>query len=244
LNWGEGITSLRQLLRRQCLSQVRVPVADTTHVNYIWSQTMGRWPLVYGFDPTGLDTAKGLVVTGSNFQFNFCEFHPITYIMTAFVGTRGSIMWNFNFENTGAIETIRICRLPYSNSTPTTNVVSAATNGTQSVNSSFYTSVMDGGNGGCSLTNQLTQSGLAVSLPNYTNYKFQQTTPSNASFLNTDDGSAYDGFRLQMSMNGLLGPTVAVTKIWQYCGIGTDFTVHFFLNVPTMFSYATFPIAV
>jgi len=202
---------------------------------------MSRWPRAYGFETYGIDSAKGLVTTGSNFGFNYCEFHPITYISGAFIGTRGSVIWHFNTESTGALEHIRMMRLPCDNSTIGEVVQSSNAPGTTSAFASYYMRTCRGGNGGNAVTNQLTQAGLSVLLPNYSNYKFESAAPTNACFAQSTDGTAYDCHMLEIALNGTAGPIPSNSKVWCYAGIGTDYSVLFFLNVPTLFFYSAVP---
>lgn len=239
VNFGEAVTSLRQYLRRSTLVGVRPITADTTHPHALWYRLMTKWPPHPGYDASGFDVADKIVTIGTTMGYNYTNFHPIQYIAPAFVGTRGSVMWHFNLENTGPLEHIRVVRTPYLNATPREYVMSSPV-----VNSSkfarFYRST-EAGTGGQALTNQITQAGISVSMPNYSAYKFQSTAPGNATFASSADGTGYDACLVEVAANGLAGPAPGNGKLWMYASIGTDYQLLFFLNVPTMFAYSANP---
>jgi hypothetical protein len=241
--FGEAITSMRQVLRRASLAEVRSIAADTTNWAILWQKTMGRWPRAPGYDTNGLDSAKGIITTTNNYKYNYCEFHPITYFQTAFLGTRGSVIWHFNVENTAPVGHLRVMRNPYTNAVPGETKKTLASGSTSSAIASFYQSSVKGGQAGMALTNQTTQAGISILMPNYSNYKFQSTNPLNATKLQSSDGSGYDSCVVQVGLNGTAGPAVANTKVWCYAGAGTDYTCLYFLNVPTMWIYSSFPTA-
>jgi hypothetical protein len=243
LNMGEQVMTLRQLLRRSSLSIVRQMTADTAGVYVLYRQTMTRFPLQPGYDPTGNDFAIALVGGGS-VSYNFSFMTPINYIMPAFVATRGSVIWNFNIS-TGStpITHMRICRANGFSSTPGVNQGSTAVFASRSAGSRFYSTSIYSGSGGEAVTNQNTQSGLSALLPNYTAYKFESTRFSNASNAYAQDGTDYDCYVLEALLSGTTGTVVRNTAIWQYCGAGTDFNCHFFLNVPTLFLYPSVPLS-
>ena len=92
--------------------------------------------------------------------------------------------------------------------------------------------------GGTALTHQLTNAGLSVSYPNYTVFKFQSTNPSMGSSTASTSSGAYDGGVYDTATVTITadGPVSDLNKgrLERYCGVGTDFTLHFFLNCPTL----------
>jgi hypothetical protein len=94
------------------------------------------------------------------------------------------------------------------------------------------------------LTNQHTQAGLSVSGPNYSNCKFQSTDPSsitNPANLSSVvyDGSCFEMLRFESFLNGTEGPSLTGCRMVKYTGVGTDFNLYFFLNVPVWRVLAT-----
>jgi len=247
MNFGEHILSLRQVLRRHSLSRVAVIPVPANDVA-LWKQNMTRFPLQPGFDVNGCyDSAKGLVVTGSNFGYNFVFFTPLAWVMPAFVGVRGSTSWAFNVDNTSAVAQFRIMRqagqnvTAYGVSTYSAAYTDSSTFSAGMINNSYS------GAAGMSITNQNTQSGIAVELPMYNNYRFQSTAllamsnPYQFGLTGALDDSTYDSHRLEVSINTHNVANNGVARMWQYVSIGTDFNLHFFLNVPTMFIYSAVP---
>jgi hypothetical protein len=240
VNFGESVMSLRQLLRRASLSEVR-QIPNTASALVQFKKSMTRWPRSPGFDNSGLDNVKGLITPASNFNFNYTEFHPIAYIMPAFIGTRGSVIWHYNVATIGPIGHIRQFRLPDVNQSIAEVTQAIGTPASTSIFAQTWWQTTRGGTSGHALTNQATQAGLSVELPNYSAYKFQSTSPRNATLAQSSDGSAYDSSQLEIMYSGTLGPSPTAGALWTYCGIGPDFTVLFFLNVPTLWVYSALP---
>lgn len=242
MHFGEAVPSMRQLLRRLTLSKVFTIGLDSTHNTRISTFTLSRWPMPYGYDSNGYNAATSLVTTGPK-GFNWCEHHPIPYILGAFLGTRGSVNWNFNVDVPNTIRTIRAYRNNNASKTPGFNDYTATTTGAnRSIDEAFYATNTVGGAGGQTYTNQLTQAGLSVSIPNFSPFNFQRAFPSNVNGPGSDDGSSYDTFNLEVwsnpSSNGSVGRDFKMTAS---AGIGSDFTALFFLNVPTYWIMSAIP---
>ncbi len=243
VNFGEAIMSLRQVMRRSSFVMTRMLPSDTTHMDYLYKRFMSRWPPHPGYDTNGGLSAKGVITTGSDFDYNFCSLHPIQYIAPAFIGTRGSVMWHINTTNPDYITSIRVFRAPLVNTTVSASAVGLTAGSNSNAVGRFYNLYANGGSAGQAVTNQRTQAGISVVMPNYSRYKFQSTSPLNATELQIADGSRADGMTLEIVSAGTFGPVPANTRTWFYAGIGTDYGLHFFLNVPTLWIYSTFPTA-
>nr|ULG00018.1 MAG: putative structural polyprotein [Marnaviridae sp.] len=233
INFGEQISSLRTLLRRHSLSLSVTPPDNSTLDYYIFVKNFSRIPLSYGYDPTGIHSAKGLITPASNFPFNFCKVHPLAYILPAFVGFRGSTNWTINTGMGTNVSSIRVCRQWDQNVATVGSSGFSFASGSLSSNAQGMLSLGEG-SGGCALTNQNTNSGLSVQCPNYSPYRFQSTAPSRASKPLSTDGATYDLLLLELVTSASAVP-VKKMIINMYCGIGTDFGAHFFLNVPAFF---------
>jgi len=237
-NFGECISSLRTILRRFCLSYVYLNNTDPNDVMSYTIMQQSKYPLYYGFDAHGLHSAKGLILTTSNFPFNFVSVMPYHLIAPCFVAQRGSMNWAFNVDGVNSISSIKMVRMPVVSGT-TFNTNFAAASGTDSFNSQFYRAHVDMGAGGQVLTSQWTQAGLNVALPNYTQYRWQNTAPTNVTLPSSTDGSDKDFSQLELSFNN--GSINVHTKVWKYASIGTDWSCYFFLNVPTFWNYGSDP---
>jgi len=247
VNFGEVVRSLRPLLRRMALTEVVYDSSDSGFSNSLTLLEQTKFPMYFGYDPAGVHSAKGLVATASNFNFNYVYNTVYNWIAPAFVGQRGSYIWTVNTDAPDAIKNVQCIR---------TNAISVTANetnfsqagGTPSGNARFYFNLIDATNGGTAATSQLTNAGLTVLMPNYTQYKFMTTRPQSVNAptsTTTDayyDGGNRDGYRWWIShYDGALGTSQRATKIWRYAGCGTDFNLHFFLNVPVFYNITATP---
>jgi len=250
-NFGECVKSLRPLLRRSVLTDVACYINDSaTYPNYIYTYTMSKFPPYYGYDTSGIHRAYGINTPASGFNFNYTQLTPYNWLAPAFIAQRGSTHWTYNPESVIPLSSIQVQRTP-SNYQAT---VGAAYNGANSSNKNqaaqFFYSNVPNQNAGASLTSQYTQAGLVVAAPNYCLFKFQSTNPQNTTSPNQSpssnayDDSTRDFLRLSVSVNAAstANPPKYV-KIWKYFGVGTDFNLHFFLNVPTLYVYPSVPLA-
>lgn len=250
LNFGESVRSLRVLLRRSNYVHTYTnPTSTTNPLVMMWSRFM-RFPRFYGYDTTGIESAKGLVATASNFPFNFTVNTPWHMIAPCFIAHRGSTIWNFNVDNPQYVNHIFITRNNFTSSTVVNNL-SSSVSGTTSANASWFRGIAPQTAGGTALTTQRTNAGISVLLPNYTAFKFQSTRPSNFSSppaigSSGDDGSGTETYFLGMfhdNTTSLAGAAnSANTRVHSYYGIGTDYNLYYFLNVPTMVQYSGNPV--
>ncbi len=243
VNFGESIGSLRKIMRRTALNSVMtipLQIIDTDMVTIKY--TFGKWPLAYGYDPSGIHSAKGLVATTTNFNFNFAFNTAYNWIAPAYVGTRGSMMWQFNVEGSSPKDSIRVWRKPEGGVSPGT-VISNQIKGTISSDARFFVTNSNAALAGQSLTSQRTQAGMNVLVPNYNPYRFQTTRPRNSTQLWNTDASDRDEYQLEISLNTELVGESLPLKVWCYSSIGTDLGLYFFLNVPTVVKYSAIPVA-
>lgn len=242
INFGESVKSLRQLMRRTSLVGVTTFTSDTTNDLVINRKTFLKIPPGYGYDPNGLHSAKGILVPASNFPFNYVNQTPLNWIMPAFIGYRGSTIWTFNASNNAEASHLRVWRRNQNSANASESVVAAA-KGTVSANARFYKLNADSGAAGQAVTSQWTNAGLSVLCPNYGRYRFQSTALSKATAPGIRDDAQIDEFVLEVGSDGVSGPTNTGLKVWAYNSIGTDFGLHFFLNVPTLWIYSVLPTA-
>jgi hypothetical protein len=250
MNFGECVRSLRPLLRRSNLVEVNLDSAVSgSSVMMLTQHTFGKYPLYYGYDPAGVHSAKGTLVPLSNFAFNYVQPTPYHWIAPAFIAQKGAGMWHFNIDNVNPIASVAVVRANQFNLLAGETKAGQAA-GTVSANARFFLSSYPQTSGGVSLTSQYTNAGLSVSCPNYTNYKFQSTRPQNTSQPSTvPSASAYDGsdrdtYKLLITTSELTTQVASNTmKIWKYFGVGTDYSLYYFLNVPTFLRLPAIPTA-
>ncbi len=241
LNFGENVSDLRILLRRSAFSNTWGMTSNTTNDYIYWRYYFSKMPPAPGYDPTGIHSAKGLVVTGSNFPYNFVHMTHLNWLAPAFVGMRGSVMNHFNVVSQSDIGTVRVDR---NNTFGNTNQVTVTpiNKGTTSEEARNYRNTVQVGIGGIALTNQGTQSGLSVQCPNYNAFKFQPTTPGNITSAPTADQERTDTYSLTIvGMGTSAAPSGKNTYVERYVSIGTDFSLHYFLNAPSFYVYPSIP---
>jgi len=236
VNFGECVASFRSLLRRMNLSFVYMTSTTSSNPVVLLTQTQSKYPLYYGFDTNGVHTGKGIVTTGTTYPINFVNVLPYHLIAPCFIAQRGSMNWSFNVDSQIAIASIRAIR------TPLITSVGFAVNtvGSVSVSSiaSYYRVHSDPGCSGQSLTNQQTQAGLNVQLPNYGPFRWQSTVPGGTSAPYGIDYANQDLTTLEVDLSNVTLIESPQTKVWRYAGIGTDWGCYFFLNVPTHYVYS------
>jgi hypothetical protein len=242
INFGECVKSLRPLMRRAVPNQIWYQTQAATG-NYQWLTRNFRYPKVYGYDPNGSDTAKGLIATGGNFSFNFAPMSTWAMIANCFVGQRGAYMYHLVPDAPKPLSNLRATRR--SGEVNTNVQIPIRVNLTTTSSSTLSATMSAFGPAGTSVVNCSTNNGLSVSIPNYTNYKFQSTRPNAGTLQYNADLDRTDGGEMEAWTTDLTGaqsdiPAESV-KIHVYTAIGTDYSVVFFLNVPTMYAIPTNP---
>lgn len=235
VNMGERIVSLRQLLRRSTLTRISFLSSSTVNSKRLVKFARARFPLYYGYDPSGIDIAKGTLTPANNYLFNYVVTTPFNWLAPCFIGMRGSSEWNYNFEGPDVLGSIRAVRnkeiittAEYKNTTPVIPTSSSTI-------SRFTVANVKAGGGGASLTNQLTQTGLSVSLPMYNQYKMESTDPLVRTLGHARDGTTKSSIRVEAwTSPSAIGGNPGSMALHEYHNIGTDFTFLNFQNVPSM----------
>jgi len=242
LYMGERIMSMRPLLRRYAHVGTYSLAQASALTNYIFTYTHFKLPPAYGFDPNGNGTAKGLVTPANSYNFNWVNPTPLTMLLPCFLYYRGSMNWSVNMVSSGGapFNQVSVVRTP---SQTTENVSWIITDGSFNNINRAAVRYLSAGNTGTTITNQNTQAGLNYAIPNMSGYKFQSTAVGNntAPPLTTSprlyDGSLFDGVTLAIEDLTI----TARSSMKRYAGIGTDFNMHYFVCVPTMYTYTGTP---
>lgn len=241
VNFGETITTLRSLLYRHYMTNVTQATTTGAH-NSFYNATFFRMPASYGYDPFGSLTAKGLITPTSSYPFNYTFLNPITWIMSAFVGYRGSMILTINASSVGVLNHVRVCRLPSTQvvQTSATFVSSAYVSRDDTAYRAWLN--LDGGSGGSALTATRTQQGLTVVLPNYNVSKFTSCSPQFRNLSSLATGGGREAFNLEIyaSTSGTSNQLTDTKLEWHFAG-GPDLTPLFFVNVPTVYLYNSIP---
>jgi len=243
VHFGEAVASLRPLLRRMCYhAAMPAGPSGSSYVagDFVLTYRFRRLPSAFGYDPYGLNTANGIVAPASNFLFNFANPTPLTWLMPAFVAYRGSMNWTFDvLANGKLLGNVSVVRDNNSASSSSISIATASSSASASVRAWNYARRSRNTTCGTTLTNMNTQTGVNVSVPNMTQYRFQTTDLATANQGSTLDGSQYESCVLEVKDSPFVNPNDIV--VHQYVGAGTDFNLHYFLNVPTWINYGTYP---
>jgi hypothetical protein len=193
-----------------------------------------------GYKSNAYTTAQKIVGVGST-GYNWTSMTLLAYLTPSFIGYRGSVNWTFNVMSGGPpVEEIHMCRDNNSNQDSyiaNVSYSSSSTSGTARGSVIARQSCLTGQ----AITNGNTQTGFNVQLPNYSNYKFQSTAPHLSNKGDAEDGSLYDLCRLTISTNVKDTDVRSALVVNSYVGAGTDFSLYFFLNVPTFWVYSSVP---
>lgn len=242
VHFGENIRSIRQLVRRMELHSYytwNLPT-DATHTLCVPYHGFFKMPTSPGYQTDGLYTANQIVGAGTS-KYNYCEFTSIAYLSQAYLCYRGSVNWSINVNNpTYPVKSIRVMR----NNTNTSAINLGTTKYVCTYpGSAAYFAMKDLASGlsGSALTNGETNAGLNIQVPNYTMSKFQYSNPAYGNKGTQVDGSLYDKVDLKVAFKREAAAAVSEVLLETYVAAGTDFSLYFFLNVPTFHYYSAIP---
>lgn len=242
IHMGEKVVSLRTVMRRQnrIFTQSILPVSP--NASNISSVNLPRMPLLYGYDPNGIHFGTNTVAPGSS-NFNYVNNCTLNWVNMCFIAHKGSVIWNVNVRDgrESLANHVDITR----NEILTNGNFSASFENVPTSNdneSYFYNLRVNAGQGGMALTNQNDMSSLNVSIPMYSKYKFLSNNVNTRTLGSVIDASNVDSFKVRCITTNPNSITVADRIDFDfYCGIGTDFSPVFFLNVPTLYQLAVPP---
>lgn len=249
LNWGEAIPSVRLLLRRSSLvDRIPAPAITATDEAGVLRCGMTRTPPSPGYDPSAYTQAKGVETPASTYRFSYCQMTPLAWFAPAFVASRGSVRWHFNLVNPEGslphnISVSRCVRRTISANSQGLELfyqsgASSAAAGSQSKIKGGMWNAYDiyQGMSGLAMTNPITQTGMSVELPMMTNFLYQYTDPSDTLAGNPDDGSYVDTYRVDIDIHPAANAgAFQRCQLFRYVAAGTDYTLHYFLNVPVVY---------
>jgi hypothetical protein len=245
VHMGESIYSLRQILRRQSYHSSLAYNDAAIDLFTIWTSTRPRLPTYPGYDPDGFQSAQETIGVGTA-PYNFCEFVPLNWVNQCFVGHRGSVIYNFNAykRNNQPINNLSVVRSAYLLGSSVFN--NANTSSSLTFDNIAFRSARDRASTalGVSLTNQITQSGLNVSIPMYSPYKFLSNNVNQRNLGEDALDTRSDSYTISSSYitnSNTAERTNNSFIIDTYVGIGTDFSPVFFLNVPTLYYNSVSP---
>ena len=259
---GERVGSLRTILHRAthsitqsaglCLTTASVLQPGT----YRTVNMFERLPPQYGFSFYGLNQTKGLVDSATTYRATYCKVHPINFVLHAFVGYRGSVVVHVNPTCAGggpeAMSSLVINRIDHSPFLNLSNFVtntsywvlqasagSAAISQQASIAGNSWP-IVSAGNGGMTMSNGRTQSGVSATIPQYNMTRFNSVFPRDVlpDGPTRDTGlTTTDGFRIDTSFvkkDALSNDFPVLDVYWR---TGVDFNPVFFTGVPRFYSY-------
>lgn len=255
VNMGEKVISLRQLLRRTSLCFSDCWITGTQGNRYGMRQVYNRMPPPPGFDPNGRTQAKKLTAPLVTAQYTWSTMHPITWVSRAFIGYRGSINWtsayacsNINSPNfmisarseTGVSQFIQNS-INDSGITPGAQQKGVLYSNDAAVG--LYSGFATCSQAGEAATATNTNGGITINSAWYSQYKFNTTSAVfNSGLSGTPPDDSDLGFLVTKIIKYTFGNTENAVVL-QHAAIGTDWSVNFFLNVPTSFYYPSIPLA-
>jgi len=238
---GESVRSIRVLVRR---STNYLTTSQNTAVaaNKGWVSNTARHsrkPLYPGYDPEGIMSAMG-ITSGVPAPYNFVNWTYSNWFEQCFVGQRGSMNWVLQGDI--AHRTYFLTRnLDRITAIADYDLVSTA--GSQNKHSVAYYNTIQGQDGllGSAMSNETTRSCMAQ-VPYYAPVRFQNTSPVFRTLGLIDDYSDLDNIKYGSIIYGNTSSTVGPGLYNLYCAAGTDYTLIFFLNVPTLYKYDSVPV--
>lgn len=240
INYGEKFTSLRDLLHRSTQSLVAVMPYSATSSTKTLSTIVGRrMPRIPGFDPNGLHQATSALGAGTK-PYNFVPFHPLSWVSMMYIGQRGGVIWNYNFDsgNTTPVGDLRIQGAP----SATVGISGAAfTTGAPNafVRSMTLNTVRGQGGQGMALTNQLTQCAISAYLPQYARCRFYVNSVTDNTLGQTADSSASDLYEVSALLKGNADPQEVIAS--GFTCTGPDFNLFGWLGVPQVWRLDSVP---
>jgi hypothetical protein len=241
VNFGEQVRSLRQVLRRVSYSRSQTFGADTTSLVYQYYSIHSPIPLYRGFENTsGINSAKGVIVPASDFPYNFVNITPLNWMFPCYVGYRGGMNWHYNITCPDYVDHMRASRYPQTSGVVNYSTsASLSTTANANARAKWFNENYDTGSSGQSLLNQKTQSGLSVYYPMYNRVRFFSTDPKLVTVGSSNDESNKERCKVEaiIKPSSTTRTVVASSTIDFYAGIGTDFSLIFFLNIPSFYVY-------
>jgi hypothetical protein len=237
-NWGEPILSLRKLLRRSNLVDIRrVFGGNTSALLYEARLPMTKYPPQCGFNSSAFTTAKALTGGGGTYGYNYVQMTHFAWIAPCFLALRGSMRWHLNLINFAdhGPDSVAVYRDPGVTIVAPSfvDLVPGTSNTENLFLNSQFNNIVNTGTSGIALTNYEGQPGLSCEMPFMIPYKFFINNYENWLLGQAADKSNADSYKIILRGNDLA--LSQEMRMERYCSIGTDFNAHFFLCVPTVY---------
>jgi len=238
---GESVNSVRTLVRR-FTNYMSNSYNSTVVSTKGWVSNVARHsrkPLYPGYDPDGIFSAVGLTSAVSE-PYNFVNWTYSNWFEQCYVGQRGSMNWTVMADFT--TRTIFLSRDDDAR-TAVADYAVVNTAGSANANSVAYYNTVRGSNGlmGTSQNIEPNRTVLAQ-VPYYAPVKFQNTSAAFRTLGLADDYSDKDNIRYGTSYHAYNVSSSGPGMFNLYVAAGTDYSLIFFLNVPTLYKYDSIPV--
>lgn len=242
VNMGECVASLRSLLHRHTLYQVRTIVDSASgSADVRLSTVFRRFPAAPGYNPLGTRQASNVVAASGTSPFVFTQMTPITWVTSAFCGYRGSFNWALSLgaDDWSGVDNVQVSRSTLATNTQVFTLDSMPT-GTAGAKLSGYNgySVAPGillGDsliGGGAITSTRTNNTIMVNVPNYNKNNFARAVPQESLLGTTVDDTNTDSVLYQAIISNQ--KVLDTVTMRMYVGAGPDYNPIFFLCCPTI----------
>jgi len=249
LNFGESVISLRKLLHRSSVvDTVPLPNGAVSSTN-IYRKGIFRIPYTPGYVPatsftwptTASKVVDNLVAGSYNFAFN--TMHPIPFVASMFVGTRGSVNYTLTVNSPKVVpDDIRVTRFSDTGGVTALNrivTLNASVAGTASLSTKCsrlgsYYYVRDGA-AGMALTSARAAPSVQFCLPDYNPCNFTLVNPLSWVEGSTIDDTDKQGALVSLNIaNTTATDEIGYSTVITNAGTGVDFTCFYFLCCPTI----------
>ncbi len=243
-NFGEAVLSLRKILHRSSIVDT-VPLPNgTVSATNLYRKGIFRIPYTPGFYSVSFPTQANKVVAASgtaNYAFN--TMHPIPWVASMFLGTRGSVNYTLTVNSPKVVpDDIRVTRISDNGAITATNrVINLVTSipGTDTLSKKcsrlgqFYFS--RDGTAGMAQTSARAAPSVQFNVQDYNNCNFTLVDPLSYVEGSTIDETDIQGALVQINIANTtttdeLGYSTVVTN----AGTGVDFTCFYFMCCPTV----------
>lgn len=232
---GENVTDILQVMRRKNLHRYDYFTPSTTDAEVEIGMLFRRVPIYNGFDPNGVDVANEQVGVGTA-PYNFCSNNALNWFRIAFISMRGSINWTFNISGGHYVEYTQLQRYTFAiTSARETASNTLTTDSANQKKGKFFFVNTASGTSGLSLTNTRTQTSLSVAAPMFSRYKWQLNAPAWATLGDSFEDSESDNLFWSAMTYPATGLNPGDLQLISYVSAGEDFSLQFFLNVPTLY---------
>lgn len=240
VNHGEAVLSFRQLLRRTCHYRLtRFPQVLNTKDYARVTYNAPTYPPYYGYDANGMDSARnqaGTLWAG----FNFIANTPYHFLAICYIGLRGSMNKRVNLITKGEVNVNHFAatRLTDTVSNPLVTEVSAVVTSSSDMARQLLRGDDTTFAAGATITNFRIMPTLEYNVPLYNNYKFISTDPMTKTLGSSYDGSNRTHTQIQCVFNATDSNNASISDsyIEEYFCIGPDFSLIYFLDVPTLWA--------